>query len=136
MRNRYSANTEAIRQNAERRQRENEASRLLIETPGLLDLHIDFEESGLPEGIPPVQYVRRFVLATTPSVFLIPCSNPMCNGGGYDLTHEMMAGLRSRQPRIAGEHACGGTVGEAQCALKLRFAATAVFDAGCPVSAG
>ena len=127
-RNPRRANLELLRRNAERRRREDEASRLLTEVPGLRTLHMEITESGQSEVTPVVHYIRRFGLTNAPAVFLVPCTDPLCDGGGHDLTSEVLAGLRSHYLRIEGKDTCQGLSRDLHCTRELRFAAIATFE--------
>jgi hypothetical protein len=113
----------------ERRRLEDKASRLLVEAPGLKSLHIELAEDGQEAGMPAIHHVRRFVLPTAPALFLVPCGDPLCDGGGHNLTSEVLKGLRLGHTRIEGDDDCRGAVGSVHCARKLIFAAVATFDA-------
>ena len=120
-------NAEAVKRTADRRQREDDAPRLLEAAKGLRTFFIELEESDLQSADPAACYVRRFVLATAPALFFLPCGDPKCRGGGHDITDTVLAGLRSHQPRTEGESRCAGVIGEVSCTRKLRFEAVASF---------
>jgi hypothetical protein len=118
---------EAAKRSADRRQREKDAPRLMSQTPGLQSLCIELKESGQENGNPVSFHIRRFVLDTAPALFLVPCGDPKCGGGGHDITTEVLDGLRSHRTRIEGEDPCVGATGEIACTRKLHYAAVATF---------
>ncbi|MBI5531353.1 MAG: hypothetical protein HY898_01465 [Deltaproteobacteria bacterium] len=121
-------NPEAAKRVADRRQREQDAPRLLQETPGLQSLYIELKESGDANGNPVSSHIRRFQLSTAPALFLFPCGDPKCDGGGHDITDEVLAGLREHKTRIEGQDACVGAAGEVPCTRTLSYAVVATFE--------
>ena len=123
-------NTDAARRFAERRQRENDAPRLSTEVPELerLDLEIS-EHSGETTQHADSTHVRRIVVSSAPAHFEIPCGDPSCDGGGHDLTNQIMRALRVRATTFEGDDVCHGGVGGAgtPCRRVLRFVATATY---------
>jgi hypothetical protein len=113
---------------AVRYQREDEAPRLLEAAKGLRSLFIALKESKEQSADPAARYIRRFELKTAPALFLVPCLDPKCRGGGYDITGRVMAGLQSHQTRTEGEDRCAGVTGEASCTRRLHFEAVAAFE--------
>ena len=120
-------NPEVAKRIADRRQREQDAPRLLQETPELRSLFIELKEAGQGNGNPESFHIRRFHLETAPALFLVPCGDPKCDGGGHDITGEVLAGLRGRRTRIEGQDACAGGAGETLCTRTLYYAAVATF---------
>jgi len=117
-----------IGKGVERRRREREAPLLCAEAPGLVELSIELTECGQGAGFPDVTFIRRFVLATAPALFLVACGDPLCAGGGHDLSPPVMSALGSQQRELRGETKCRGTVGEVTCTRCVRFVMTAAFD--------
>ncbi|MBI5531329.1 MAG: hypothetical protein HY898_01340 [Deltaproteobacteria bacterium] len=122
------ANLEAKKRSADRRQREAEAPRLLQETPGLQSLCIELTESGEGRFGPATSHIRRFEISTAPALFLVLCGDPHCDGGGHDITCEVMAGLRNHEARIEGQDSCGGGAGGVSCTRSIHYAAIATFE--------
>lgn len=52
----------------------------------------------------------------------------MCEGGGHDISLEVMEALRARHQQLRGETTCPGMVCTGACTRKVRFAITATFD--------
>jgi len=121
-------NNEAAKRAADRRQRENDAPRLLETAQGLKSLFIELQESDQRSAEPTSRYIRRIVLATAPALFFFPCGDPKCRGGGHDVTDAVLTGLRGHQPRTQGENLCTGVAGETPCTRKLHFEAVAAFS--------
>ncbi len=118
----------ATRRALERRRREQDAPMLLEEVPLLQDLSIEVTETGLEPGMLEAKHIRRFALATAPAVFLLPCGDRSCEGGGHDISAVVMDALRTRTSLVEGVVACCGTVGEHGCTRTVHFAMAAVFD--------
>jgi hypothetical protein len=90
-------------------------------------LNLTIEEGPLATGLHPLRYTRPIVVAHAPALFLLPCGDPRCVDGGYDLTRAVLSGLASHAPRFSGECACEGSVGSSACGRKLRFLADADY---------
>jgi hypothetical protein len=125
--NRQAHNAKAMKRNAERVERETDVPRLLSQTPDLRSLYIEISESNRQDSMPSVPYIKRFVLESALALFWVPCGDPRCDGGGHDITHEVLAGLKSKQLRIEGEDFCNGDVGTGMCSRKVKFAAIATY---------
>ena len=80
---------------SERRERERAAPLLCEEAPGLLSLAVEVTESGQGPGVPDNTYTRRFALETAPALFLFACGEHLCEGGGHDISLQVMAGVAS-----------------------------------------
>lgn len=113
---------------SERRERERAAPLLCEEAPGLLSLAVEVTESGQGPGVPDNTYTRRFALETAPALFLFACGEHLCEGGGHDISLQVMAALRVRRSRLRGETTCPGMVGDRACTRKIRFELTATFE--------
>jgi hypothetical protein len=74
-----------------------------------------------------VKHTRRLVVERAPALFLIPCGDPSCREGGYDISSVLLRGLRDGRTEIRGEDTCHGNVGTADCGRVLRFAAFAEY---------
>jgi hypothetical protein len=61
------------------------------------------------------------VVASAPVLFMFTCGDKACEEGGYDLTHEIMAALRTGQTRATGECTCGGQTGSAPCTRRVEY---------------
>ena len=72
--------------------------------------------------------MRHVVVASAPALFVPPCHDTQCKDGGHDLTDEILAALRRRSGRFAGEDACRGTVGSAGCSRVLQYVAVATYQ--------
>lgn len=113
------------RQSDERRSREDEAPRLHEQVPGLACLTLEIEDRcGVIEGS---TYTRRIVVERAPALFLVPCGDARCKGGGYDLTASVMRALRAREAWFDGQDECSGSLGSGACARKVRFHAVASY---------
>jgi hypothetical protein len=119
-------NTEASRRFAERRQREDEAPRLIAEVPALESLNLELSE-WKGEAVGSTTYMRRIVVASAPAHFEIPCGDPSCTDGGHDLTYPVMRALRDHAAKSAGEDECRGNVRSSDCGRVLRYVGLATF---------
>jgi hypothetical protein len=114
-------------QSAERFRRELEAPLLRTEVPDLIELSIELAEGG-QGGMPETRHVRRFVLATARALFLIPCGNPLCQGGGHDISTVVMGALRSHRLEQAGDSPCSGTVDAVPCTRTVHFVVRGTYE--------
>jgi hypothetical protein len=73
--------------------------------------------------------IRHFVLANASARFEIPCGEEKCEGGGHDVSHEVLSRLRAREPAFSGRNNCGGMVKDRGCDRTLRYAALAEYEA-------
>jgi hypothetical protein len=122
--------SEASLQQAERRQREDQAPRLIDEVPSITSLRLRIEESRGESTIAEAGHVRPVVVASAPALFEFPCGDKSCKGGGHDFTNILMQRLRAKDPQFEGDHACEGSLGsaEAPCNRVMRVIATATYE--------
>ncbi|MGD0674455.1 MAG: hypothetical protein ABSC94_03505 [Polyangiaceae bacterium] len=111
---------------AARRRQEDESPRLLTIVPHLVSLRLELKESR-GEGQVEFSHIKRIALDNAPSVFTIPCGEPRCKRGSYDLTDAILAGLRRGESRIEAVDTCMGDVGTARCGRVLRCVAVAEY---------
>jgi hypothetical protein len=114
---------------SDRWKRENDAPRLKDEVPGVLKLQLELEELQEDRPIAGTRRVRHFVLANASARFEIPCGEEKCEGGGHDVSHEVLSRLRAREPAFSGRNNCGGMVKDRGCDRTLRYAALAEYEA-------
>jgi hypothetical protein len=112
----------------ERRRREDESPRLSAIVPDLQGLRLELSEAR-GQGQVEVEHIRRVSVENAPSVFVLPCGEPRCKHGSYDLTHQLMSGLRRGEKRIEASDTCTGDVGTAQCGRVLKCIAIAEYRA-------
>ncbi len=55
------------------------------------------------------------------ALFEIPCSEPKCQDGGYDVTADILRALRARREDFEGSSQCRGIVGDKECGCSLMF---------------
>lgn len=118
---------EAARRVAERREREDNAPRLIAAIPNLESLCLEVQERSPGAVNAEASHIRRIVVPHAPALFAFPCHDSQCKGGGHDATASVMRGLLAREAHFEGESACSGTVGEGLCHRVLRFVATATY---------
>jgi hypothetical protein len=119
-----SKNSEAAQQSAERRRREDDAPRLAAIVPELGELKLEIGERRLGTT---VSHVRRIVVANAPALFVLTCVHKGCEGGGHDITRELVAALKRHEKRFVGSSACQGTIGPDSCGSALEYVATATY---------
>lgn len=118
-------NTEAARRAAERRQREDEAPRLLTQVPGLRSLTMTVDEArGTLSGS---NHVRRIVVDRAPALFVFVCGARDCRDGGHDVTREVLQALGRGEASFEGRHTCDGQMGSAHCGSVFHYRAEAVY---------
>lgn len=118
---------DAAERYAERRRREAEAPRLLSSIPNLESLRLEIEERRASGSLSEAAHVRRIVVERAPALFVLPCHDAACKGGGHDVTQEIMRSLREGAERFTGEHACAGQVGSADCHRVLMYVGVATY---------
>ncbi|HVZ36100.1 MAG TPA: hypothetical protein VG963_26915 [Polyangiaceae bacterium] len=112
---------------SERRQREAEAPRLARLFPTLQSLQLQIEEHSSNISRPESTHKRHVVVASAPALFVLPCHDSQCKGGGHDITEQVLAALRARAGRFTAEDACLGAVGMGQCSRVLHFVGIAAY---------
>jgi hypothetical protein len=110
----------------ERRRREDESERLLTVVPRLVAMRLELSESR-GGGQIETTHIKRIALENAPSVFMIPCGEPRCKHGSYDLTQPLLAALRRGEVRAEATDTCTGDVGTAQCGRVLHCIALAEY---------
>jgi hypothetical protein len=118
--------TDAANRFTERRQREDEAPRLREVVPDLATLRLDIAEgTGLTNVAP--KHSRIVVVDGAPALFMLPCVDPACKGGGHDLTHPIVSGLKRGQTSFDLEDRCYGSTGSAECGRTMTVKITATY---------
>lgn len=113
----------------ERRDRENQSPRLSAEMPNVKGLRLEIEERSAGSPVAEPKHVKRVVVEHAPALFLLPCGDSRCDGGGHDITHMVMRSLRMSDAHFEGEDPCHGTVGTAPCNRTLHYVADAEYRA-------
>ncbi len=119
--------TEASERFAERRRREEAAPRLHERAPDLATLKLEVEESHDTTGLSSSKHVRHIVVERAPALFVIPCGDSSCQGGGYEITDAVMRGLQTHAEQFEADDRCLGSVGNASCNRTLHVKATATY---------
>jgi len=125
--NRHGRRSDAAERAAERRSREDAAPRLKDRAPDLVSLKLEVEESHDTVGAGEPKHVRHIVVERAPALFILPCGDRSCEGGGYDITSPVLRALEAHQERFTAEDRCHGTVGNASCGRSLRVIGTATY---------
>jgi hypothetical protein len=123
----YRKNLERKERRAQRMAREDAAGKLILRAPELTALHIEIDETQRGASVSGTRYIRRVVLAQAPALFEVPCSDPQCENGGYDVTGEILSALASLRTLFEGHRACSGRTGANDCARVLHYVATATY---------
>ncbi len=121
-------NNEAAIRAKERRDREDAAPRLTTRVPRLLSLALEIKESRGEQSIFEASHVRRIVVERAPALFELACAERGCEGGGHNLTLEIMRSLSAGRTQFDGHDTCGGQVGNNPCGRELRFQGTATYS--------
>jgi hypothetical protein len=122
-----SRSREAAARFTERRRREDEAPRLATEAPGLATFKLSVDERRASVTSAESKHVRLVVVDRAPALFEVPCGDPACEGGGYDLTTQIMRELRARKTEFVVEDECMGNVGNARCGRLVRATGLATY---------
>ncbi len=120
-------NLERKERHVQRMAREDAAGKLILRAPDLTDLHIEIDETQRGGSVGGTRYIRRVVLAQAPALFEVPCSDPRCENGGYDVTREILSALASRRTVFEGNQSCGGRCSMNDCGRVLRYVVTATY---------
>jgi hypothetical protein len=106
---------------------------LLDLVPTLSGLRISVEEGT---ALAQKRHVRHVVLNRAAARFFVACGDEACEGGGYDLSAEILAFLKVGTQVFGGTLSCPGVVGKASCAAgrgascgrRLRYQVQAQFQ--------
>ncbi len=109
-----------------RREREDDAKRLADEVPTLVSLRLQIEERRGGVGAP-AKYVKIVVVDHAPALVDLPCGDPVCRDGGYELTYEILRSLRARETSFVATGRCDGQVGSITCNSEIRVVANAEY---------
>jgi hypothetical protein len=122
-----SRSREAAQRFADRRKREDDAPRLATEVPSLAALRLAIEERRGSVQSAESKHLRHVMVERAPALFIIPCGDPSCDGGGYDLTNPIMRELRAQRTDFTVEDECFGNVGTSRCGRMVRALGTATY---------
>ncbi|HMA94145.1 MAG TPA: hypothetical protein VKP30_15750 [Polyangiaceae bacterium] len=126
----YRRNSEAAERARERRQKEDAAPRLAKEVPSLRTMRLSISFRRGDTIVSDASYVRVVVVPNAPLLFEIPCSDTYCQGGGHQLTQQILDGLKAKKTCFQGEVPCHGSVGSTgtRCTSTLLFQVEATFE--------
>lgn len=111
----------------DRWKREDGAPRLKDEAPDLGKLRVELEELSESRAIAGTRRVRHFMVEHAAARFEIPCGEEKCEGGGHDLTAEMLNHLREHHVDFSGTSSCRGNVRDRACERTLKYVANAEY---------
>jgi len=122
-------NHEAVERQRQRQEREDVAPRLMDEVPSLRTLRLAMRFRRGEHALAESEHVRIVVVPRAAALFVVPCSDPQCKDGGHDVTHMVMAHLRSHHTSFEGNCSCSGSLGAAAapCGRILSFEANATY---------
>lgn len=109
-----------------RARREHVAGKLTDKVPALVSLRLAVVEAR-PSGWHGGGRVRHVDLARALALFEFPCTYAHCQGGGYDLTGDLLGGLRLQRAHFEGRHACMGQCGSVACTRLMHFEVRATY---------
>jgi|SRR5690606_2422827 len=112
----------------ERWKREDQAARLSVEAPALIQLKLELCEVSNGRRVLDSTRIVHIVVPRAAARFEVPCGDDRCKDGGYDLTHEVMRNLRQQRRSFVGQDSCNGYLGDHPCGRVLQFVAHAVFQ--------
>jgi hypothetical protein len=115
---------------AERWVREDEAPRLADECPELATLVLEVREQISGHVVSGARYTKHVVVPRAAALFELPCTEPKCEGGGYNLTTAILYRLKSRESEFSGDGECSGYIGDSPCNRAVHYDARAGFRPG------
>ena len=118
--------SDAANRFAERRQREQDAPRLLDRVPALATLRLDVAAGRNATSSEP-KHSRIIVVDAAPALFVLPCADHACREGGHDLTSTVLHALAAGTTHFELEDTCYGNVGSASCGRALHVQVTATY---------
>lgn len=116
-----------VNERVERWRREDAAPRLANEVPSLRSLRLVLKDVRADIGVPGKERIQHVVVARAGALFEVPCSDPKCQDGGYDVTHDILRSLKLQRESFEGSAQCRGMVGEHACPCTLLFVGHAVY---------
>ena len=121
---------EAAERFAERKRREDAAPRLKERVRTLAALKLEVEEMHDTSDTARAKHVRHVVVASAPALFVFPCGDTSCEGGGYDITHAVMRSLEAHAEHFTADDRCNGSIGNSPCKRALHVTGTATYEPG------
>jgi hypothetical protein len=111
----------------ERWRREDAAPRLATEVPSLRSLRLRLKDIRGESRIQGTERTQHVVVLRAGALFEIPCSEPKCQDGGYDVTADILRALRAHRVEFEGSMQCRGIVGNNDCQCSLMFVGQAGY---------
>jgi hypothetical protein len=100
------------------------ATKLRKEVPSLSILRIAVTELGM---LTHQKHMKHVVVGSAPALFIFHCGDELCEGGGHDVTSNVLYSLRALRTEFTGQHSCDGTVGCSPCRRSIEFRAFAEY---------
>jgi hypothetical protein len=112
---------------SERWQREDAAARLAAEVPELLTLSLQLRNCTEETSMPGRSRTQHVIVERAAALFEIACVEPKCEGGGYDITSDILHALRQRKETLEGTSRCNGSVAQGYCRCTLIYVMKATY---------
>lgn len=112
---------------SERWQREDAAPRLAAEIPELLTLSLQLRNCNDETSMPGRSRIQHTIVERAAALFEVACVEPKCEGGGYDITADILTALRQRRETHEGTAHCNGSVGQGYCRCTLVYVMKATY---------
>lgn len=126
---------ERVAAEAERRQREDDASRLSSRVPNLTGLRLRFSDERDDDQVVIPSYVKPVIVGSAPAHFEIRCMDANCDGT-HELTRAILEPLLAGEVKFSGTSPCNGMVGDNPCQRVLGYGAEAKYSAASAVADG
>jgi hypothetical protein len=120
-------NRSARTDRTDRWKREDAAARLVEAVPGLQTLVLSLRDTRESHGVSGSERKQHVIVSRAAALFEISCSEPKCEGGGHDLTLEILQSLRQGRGEFSGNSECRGTIGNFGCRRSLCYSAVATY---------
>lgn len=111
-------------------QREDAAPRLAAEVPELVSLSLQLRNCTEESALPGRSRTQHIIVERAAALFEVACVEPKCEGGGFDVTSEILHALRKRKETFEGTATCNGSVGQGYCRCTLVYVMKATYRPG------
>jgi hypothetical protein len=113
---------------SQRWQREDAAPRLATLVPNLKALSLSLKDAVDDTSSPANGRVQHIIVPRAAALFEVACTEPKCEGGGYDLTSAIMFALNRKEETFEGTANCNGSVGQGHCRCMLHYSGRATYE--------
>lgn len=112
---------------SQRWQREDAAPRLSAVVPNLKTLALALKDAVDDRSAALNSRIQHIIVARAAALFEVACSEPKCEGGGYDLTSDVLYALQRGETSFQGTSQCLGSIGQQGCRRVLYYTAEATY---------